>query len=135
MVSQCGEQAKKIHTCIFIRSSTSKLSRKWMLLKIVNLTEHMNFIRLILCGSCTQRYHYKLGVEACFVKLQPRLYLTMSVNFIICRLSLNDIYYSMILRCGFAFIFGWVFILFVHLWKANFVNVFCCSNTCNQNSV
>lgn len=128
MVSQCGEQAKKIHTCIFIRSSTSKLSRKWMLLKIVNLTEHMNFIRLILCGSCTQRYHYKLGVEACFVKLQPRLYLTMSVNFIICRLSLNDIYIIlMILRCGFAFIFGWVFILFVHLWKANFVNVFCCS--------
>lgn len=128
MVSQCGEQAKKIHTCIFIRSSTSKLSRKWMLLKIVNLTEHMNFIRLILCGSCTQRYHYKLGVEACFVKLQPRLYLTMSVNFIICRLSLNDIYIIlMILRCGFAFIFGWVFILFVHLWKANFVTVFCCS--------
>lgn len=122
-----ANKQKKIHTCIFIRSSTSKLSRKWMLLKIVNLTEHMNFIRLILCGSCTQRYHYKLGVEACFVKLQPRLYLTMSVNFIICRLSLNDIYYSMILRCGFAFIFGWVFILFVHLWKANFVNVFCCS--------
>lgn len=77
-----------------------------MLLKIVNLTEHMNFIGLILCGSCTQRYHYKLGVEACFVKLQPRLYLTMSVNFIICRLSLNDIYYSYDLKVWFC----------VHIW-------------------
>lgn len=135
MVSQCGEQAKKIHTCIFIRSSTSKLSRKWMLLKIVNLTEHMNFIRLILCGSCTQRYHYKLGVEACFVKLQPRLYLTMSVNFIICRLSLNNILFlwskGVVLR---SFMVGFLFCLFIYE-KQILLMFFAAFNTCNQNSV
>lgn len=124
MVSQCGEQAKKIHTCIFIRSSTSKLSRKWMLLKIVNLTEHMNFIRLILCGSCTQRYHYKLGVEACFVKLQPRLYLTMSVNFIICRLSLNDIYYSYDLKVWFCVHFWLGFYFVCSFMKSKFCYCF-----------
>lgn len=47
-----------------------------------------------------------LGVETCFVKLQTRLYLTMSVNFIICRLSLNDIYYSYDLKVWFC----------VHFW-------------------
>lgn len=107
-----------------------------MLLKIVNLTEHMNFIRLILCGSCTQRYHYKLGVEACFVKLQPRLYLTMSVNFIICRLSLNDIYYSYDLKVWFlrSFLVGFLFCLFIYE-KQILLMFFAAVNTCNQNSV